>query len=81
LVRVAGLPQGNGVNFVHVPGRQGGKGFLGIVFHVFPQQGVVIQFLHLPINAANGEMWTLFLRQLPGKWEFWTNSGSHNNVW
>jgi hypothetical protein len=36
-----------------VPRDQRGESLLGIAFHVFPQQGDVIQFLHLRVNAAN----------------------------
>jgi 2-dehydro-3-deoxygluconokinase len=38
-----------------VPRDERGKGFLGVLLRVLPQQGDVIQFLHLPINAADCE--------------------------
>jgi hypothetical protein len=43
-----------------VPRDEGGKGLLGIALDVFAQQGAVIQFLHLPVNAANRAKGTIF---------------------
>ena len=36
-----------------MPRDERGKGFLGVLFRVLPQQGDVIQFVHLHLNAAD----------------------------
>jgi hypothetical protein len=54
-MRVAGVPQRDGIDLVDVPRHERGKGFLGAAIRVFAQQSIVIQFLHLHLIAAKGE--------------------------
>jgi hypothetical protein len=47
-----------------VPRDERGKGFVGTLLDIFAQQNDVIQFLHLPINAADREKPTMFFSGL-----------------
>jgi hypothetical protein len=62
LMRVARMSQRDRIDFVDVAGEQRGKGFLGIVIHVFLQQSDVVQFLNLQLNAADAIKVTSFSR-------------------
>jgi glucarate dehydratase len=61
LMWIAGVSQRHGIDLVDVPRDDLGKGFFGITLDVFAQQGVVIQFLHLHLNAAEHGKGTSFL--------------------
>jgi len=53
LMWVASVTQCNRIDLVDVPRDEFGKGFLGIMLRVLPQQSDVVQLLHLYLNAAN----------------------------
>lgn len=63
LVLVAGMAQGDGIDPINVTVDERGEGRFGIALDIFPQQCVVIQFLHLLINAADQEERTGFFRK------------------
>jgi hypothetical protein len=47
LTRISRVPKRDGIDFVDMSRDERGKGWLGAIRHVFAQQSVVIQFLHL----------------------------------
>jgi hypothetical protein len=53
------------IDLVDVPRYERGKGLLGTALDVFAQQGAVIHFLHLPVNAADRAKGTIFFC---GRW-------------
>src|SRR5687768_1681331 len=55
LMLIASMPQRDGIHLVDVPGDQRSDRLFGIFLDIFSQQSGVIQFLHLPLNAADGE--------------------------
>ena len=69
LMRIAGVAQRDRINLVDVPRDERGKGLLGIALDVFAQQGGVIQFLHLPLNAADSEKVTSIFQKNLKRWE------------
>ena len=83
-MRVAGVAQRDRVDLVDVPSDERGKGFFGMVLDVIPQQGDVIQFLLLRLNAADWEKVTSFFRrnlkprQMPGIKFIWTRFDGRN---
>jgi hypothetical protein len=84
LMRVAGVARRDRIDLVDGPGDELGKGFFGMVLDVIPQQGDVIQFLHLRLNAAVWEKVTSFFRrnlkprQMPGIKFIWTSFDGMN---
>jgi hypothetical protein len=50
-MRVADVPQRDGINQIDVPRYQLGKGFVGMVFRILSQQHAVIRLLHSRISV------------------------------
>ena len=51
LMRVSDVPQRDGINQIDVPRYQLGKGFVGMIFRILPQQHAVIRLLHSRISV------------------------------
>ena len=63
-MRIACVAQRDRIDLVDMPRDECGKGFLGIALNVFAQQGGVIQFVHLHLNAADWENPTAFFGKI-----------------
>ena len=53
VMRVADVPQCDGINQVDVPRHQLGERFIGMIFRILPQQHAVIRWLHFPISVRH----------------------------
>ena len=53
MMRIADLPQRDGINQIDVPRHQRGKGLVGMIFRILPQQRAVIRGLHSSISVRH----------------------------
>ncbi len=51
VMRIAHLPQRDGINQIDVPYHQRGKRLVGIIVRILPQQRAVVRWLHSPISV------------------------------
>jgi hypothetical protein len=58
VMRIAGETQRGGIDEVHIPRDEGGKGGLGFGAGEFGEQFVVVQFRHLPNDVREPQNWT-----------------------